>query len=243
MTSPPRQSLSPTDPGFYDDAYYGRELHAKHWFRNNDAKFHARWQACLDRLEPGRDDVVVDLGCAAGEHTLRLARIVHRAIGVDFSDAAVRISRERAAAAGLEVEFVQADVADLEAIATGSVHKVVALDLLEHIDDATLDACLSEIWRILAPGGRFVFYTPSATHYVERMKARDFILKQLPGHIAVRNAQVYRHALSRQAWARVEIDHLPSSYPLFGWVDRLLMHAPGIGGLFRFRICGVAFKP
>jgi len=243
MTSPAHKSVPPTEPEFYDEHYYARQLHTRHWFRNNPAKFRDRWNACLRLLEPGPEDVVVDLGCAAGEHTFKLAELTARAIGVDFSAAAIRIARARAAETGSRAEFLQADVTDLAAIPSGSVHKVVALDLVEHIEDATLAAALQEVWRVLAPGGRFVFYTPSASHYVERMKAADFILRQLPGHIAVRDAQAYQGALSRQAWAQVDIGHLPSTYPLFGLLDRALMNLPGTGGLFRFRICGVARKP
>ena len=242
MTSQPPNPIPPTAPEFYDEHYYARQLHARHWFRNNEAKFRERWQAVLQRLALAPDDVVVDLGCANGEHTLRFAGLVRRAIGIDFSEAAVRLARQRADAAGSRAEFMQADVARLEAIASGSVHKVAALDLVEHIEDDTLDAALAEVWRILAPGGRFVFYTPSASHYVERLKARNLVLRQLPGHIAVRDAAAYRRALSAQPWASVEISHLPSSYPVFGWIDRLLMRLPGVGGLFRFRICGMARK-
>lgn len=242
MNVVPPKPLAATDPGFYDDHYYARQLHARHWFRNNQAKFRQRWETCLRLLELGPDDVVLDLGCAAGEHTVQLAPLCRRAVGVDFSEAAVRVARERAAAVGSSAEFQQADVARLSGFADGSVQRVVALDLLEHIEDDTLQSALSEAWRVLAPGGRFVFYTPSATHYVERMKAANFILRQLPGHIAVRSGEHYREALARQAWSTVRLHYLPSTYPVFGLVDRALMRLPKLGAYFRFRVCGVAVK-
>lgn len=241
--TPPPKAHPPTAPEFYDERYYAEQLHAHHWFRNNEAKFRERWRACLDLLEPDAADVVLDLGCAAGEHTFKLAELVDRAIGVDFSSAAIRRAKERARQTGSPAEFIQADVTHLAAIPSASVHKVVALDLLEHIEDPTLHAALAEAWRVLVPGGRLVFYTPSASHYVERMKAANFILRQLPGHIAVRDSGAYRKALARQDWAEVRIVHLASTYPVFRWLDRAMMNLPGIGGLFRFRICGMARKP
>ena len=95
---------------------------------------------------------------------------------------------------------------------------------------------------MLRPGGRLVVYTPSASHYVERMKARNFVLRQLPGHIAVRDGAAYGALLSGQPWSSLRIEYLPSSYPLVGRVERWLMRVPLIAGLFRFRILILATK-
>lgn len=233
----------PTDPRFYGEDYYATRLHDRHWFRNNARKFRSRWDNCLRLLALQQDQVLLELGCAAGEHTLRLAPMVRRAIGVDFSPDAVRLARERAAREGSAAEFVQADVADLAGFADASVDRVLAMDLVEHVPDAVLAGLLREAWRVMRPGGRLVVYTPSATHYVERMKAANFILRQLPGHIAVRDGAAYAQALQAQPWEGVRIDYLPSDYPLFGAFDRMLSGIPGIGPWFRFRILILACKP
>jgi cyclopropane fatty-acyl-phospholipid synthase-like methyltransferase len=241
MVAPP--TPPPTDPRFYGEDYYATRLHDRHWFRNNAAKFRSRWDNCLRLLAPQPADVLLELGCAAGEHTVRLAPMVRRVIGVDFSADAVRLARERAASQGSTAEFVQGDVADLAAFDDASVDKVLAMDLVEHVTDEVLSAMLRECWRVLRPGGRLVVYTPSATHYVERMKAAGFLLRQLPGHIAVRSADAYARALRAQPWSDVRIETLPSSYPLFGAIDRMLSRVPGLGPWFRFRILFVASKP
>jgi ubiquinone/menaquinone biosynthesis C-methylase UbiE len=187
--------------------------------------------------------VLLELGCASGEHTVRLAPRVRRAIGLDFSPDAIRLARERAGREASAAEFVRGDVADLAAFADASVDRVLAMDLVEHVPDEVLAAMLRECFRVLRPGGRLVVYTPSASHYVERMKAADFILRQLPGHIAVRDGDAYLRALRAQPWARVHLEYLPADYPLFGLLDRLLARAPGIGPWFRFRILFSADKP
>lgn len=238
----PHPPVPPTDPRFYGEDYYARDLHARHWFRNNAAKFQARWDSVLRLLEPAFGDVVLELGCAAGEHTLRLAPLVARAIGVDFSPAAIRLARDAAARAGSRAEFVEGDVRALAGFADASVDKVLAMDLVEHVEDDTLRAMLAECGRVLRPGGRLVLYTPSATHYVERLKARNLVLRQLPGHIAVRGGGAYGALLSGPGWTRVEVSYLPSTYPLFGAIDRLMMRVPGVGASFRHRILVRAFK-
>ena len=50
---------------------------------------------------------------------------------------------------------------------------------------------LREARRVLVPGGRLGIYTPDRAHYVERLKAHDFVLKQFPEHIAVRRVDDY----------------------------------------------------
>ena len=243
MTAPSKSPYPPTDPRFYGEDYYTNDLHDRHWFRNNPAKFRMRWESALRLLQLCPGDVVLELGCASGEHTLQLAPMVRRAIGLDFSPAAIRLAREAAERQSSTAEFVLGDVSDLSSFADASIDKVLALDLVEHVPDAVLRAMLQETWRVLAPGGRLVVYTPSASHYVERLKARNLLLRQLPGHIAVREGAAYRALLEALPWEKVELDYLPSSYPLFGPIDRLLMNLPLAGPLFRFRILALATKP
>ena len=58
-------------------------------------------------LPPGR---ALDLACGAGRNAVWLARQGWRVTGVDFSEVALGKARALAAEAGVEVEWVQADV-------------------------------------------------------------------------------------------------------------------------------------
>jgi SAM-dependent methyltransferase len=62
-----------------------------------------------EQLPPGR---ALDLACGSGRNALYLASLGWKVVAVDSSTAGVGILRERAAAAGLKIEAV---VADLEA--------------------------------------------------------------------------------------------------------------------------------
>jgi len=243
MKPPASHSFDPTDPRFYGEDYYARHLHDRHWFRNNPAKFQMRWNRTIACLQPLSDDLVLELGCAAGEHTFQLAPMVRRIIGLDFSPDAIRLARAENERRGGKAEFVQGDAADLGQFADASIDKVLALDLVEHVTDDVLARMFSETWRVLRPGGRLVIYTPSASHYVERMKAANFILRQLPGHIAVRRGEAYQSLLDAEPWASVKLEYLPSSYPVFGWMDRCMARLPRVGAMFRFRILITAIKP
>jgi SAM-dependent methyltransferase len=93
-------------------------MDARDWDRRwTDKVLHAHGEASsvvLDILEdiaPGR---ALDLGCGNGRHALWLAERGWRVTAVDFSTEALRQARERAAATGVEVAWVEADLAAYE---------------------------------------------------------------------------------------------------------------------------------
>ena len=250
MTRLPADGGTPSTPSetelrnLYDEAYYRESCNHPHWFLNNRAKERARWKAVVAMLSPQRADSILDLGCAAGERTLRIARLCARAIGVDYSSAGIALARQAADAAGItNATFLQADVRDLSAIAAGSVDKAMAVDLVEHITDETVASMLRELSRIMRPGATLALYTPCRTHYVERLKARNWILRQEAGHIAVRTPDALRRLIAGEGWRLQREFYLPSSYPVFSWAERMLADVPLAAPLVRFRICMSAIRP
>lgn len=246
-----RGSAQPTDPShrpageadpLYGEEYYRRQLHREHWFLDNRRKHEMRWQAVLRMLRPQATDVVVDLGCASGEHAIRIAPMVREVIGIDSSPAAIALARARAQGI-TNARFTEADATRLGGIADSAIDKIMAIDFVEHIEDSDLTRMLAEAWRALRAGGRLAVYTPCRTHYVERLKAHDFILRQIPGHIAVRTPAHYERLIKGQCWNVVERFFLPSTYPAFGLLDRTLAPLPWLGSLFRFRYCIALEKP
>ena len=246
MTDALPRSHRPTPPpaaqgAVYDERYFDQELHQDHWFRNNAAKRELRWREVLRMLEPTTGDRVLEIGCAAGAHALRLAPLCREVVGVDLATAAIERAQARAAAGHVaNARFLRLDAADLSPLAAGSFDKVAAIDFVEHVDDTTLSAILSECRRLLRTGGRLAIFTPCASHYVERLKARNFVLRQLPGHIAVRGTDAYARLLAEGGFTISSLRFSPSTYPLFGHLDRWLADAAFIGPWFRFRICIVA---
>ncbi len=151
--------------------------------------------------------------------------------------------RARAARGVANVSFVKGDVADLSLFADGSFDAVAAIDLVEHVDDPTLVAMLKESRRVLRRGGRLGLYTPDRAHYVERLKAHDFILRQFPQHIAVRRAEAYRRFLAEAGFA-IDLDTWSvSPFPLVRLLESALSPLPLLGGTFRYRILLRAVSP
>jgi ubiquinone/menaquinone biosynthesis C-methylase UbiE len=102
------------------------------------------------------EDVVVDVGCGGGE-AVRVAaeQVVRgRAIGVDPTPAMIRIATEqtRDHACVDRIRFVEGPAEKLP-LESGGASVVLAINSLHHW--AQPDAGLDEVWRVLAPGGRF----------------------------------------------------------------------------------------
>jgi len=226
----------------YDDAYYENSLGRRHWFTDNEAKHELRWRQILAMVDPQPDDVVLELGCATGRHTRRMAPFCSRVTGVDSSDAAIARARASIGAYDDRCSYVCADAADLGFLADSSIDKAMAIDFIEHVPDAALRNILAEVRRVLRPGGLLAVFTPCASHYVERLKARGMILKQLPGHVAVRDLAMCRPLFERAGLPIARAWYSPSTYPAFGALDRILNPVPWIGPFFRFRLCFVARK-
>jgi ubiquinone/menaquinone biosynthesis C-methylase UbiE len=96
---------------------------------------------------------VLDVGCGEGQ-VARLAAVIpgiERVVGVDPTWAQLRV----AAARGAQVGYARAGAAALP-FPDSSFDAVVACLVFEHIDE--VDAAIAEVGRVLAPGGRFLFF-------------------------------------------------------------------------------------
>ncbi len=227
----------------YDEAYW-RGLHPHHWFKNPPRKYAERDRDVLRVVAPRPSDVVLELGSARGDVTFLPARHAREVIGVDAAPEAIALAEEARSRLGIgNVRWLAADVADLAPVPDRSVDAVAAIDLVEHVDDPTLEGMLRECRRVLVPGGRLGIYTPDRAHYVERMKAHDFVLKQFPQHIAVRRVAEYRRFLTAAGFS-VDLEAWSvSPFPLVRWIERALAPLPLLGPTFRYRILLRASAP
>jgi SAM-dependent methyltransferase len=99
---------------------------------------------------------------------------------------------------------------------------------------------LAEAYRVLRPGGTLSLYTPNPKHWVERAKARDFVLAQNPTHIGLRPSETFAAALRRAGFDVDRDEWRPIFIPLLGPVERV---AGRVTTLFRYRICMRGRKP
>src|SRR5690348_11716743 len=107
----------------------------------------------LGRLEPG--ERVLDLGSGAGTDSLVAAQMVGAegsVTGIDMTPEMLAKARSAAAEMGMSnVEFVEAEAERLP-FADASFDVVISNGVIDLVPDK--DAVFSEVFRVLAPGGR-----------------------------------------------------------------------------------------
>ncbi len=84
--------------------------------------------AMFDREESGREPPygrALDLGCGTGIWSVELAARGWQVTGIDIVPKAVRVARERARGAGVDVRVVQGDITRLQAAGVGSGFRLV----------------------------------------------------------------------------------------------------------------------
>jgi 2-polyprenyl-6-hydroxyphenyl methylase / 3-demethylubiquinone-9 3-methyltransferase len=153
------------DNGFYDDweqVWWDPDGPASGLHGMNPARCGYFQSVFASQFADRRRDVVhiVDLGCGGGLVSETLARNGYRVTGIDQSVASLDAARRHAAQEEIDVDYRYGSVYELE-LESGTVDGVVISDVLEHLHD--LPRAISEIGRVLRPGGVMVFDTINRT--------------------------------------------------------------------------------
>lgn len=123
------------------------------WSYEEKRKFRYELQDYMDesfRFADWRGKEVLEIGCGSGVDALEFARNGAIVTTTDITENAVNLTRELAAEANLPLKVVQASATDLPFPDAG-FDCVYSYGVLHHIPD--IDAALSEIRRVLKPGG------------------------------------------------------------------------------------------
>ncbi|WP_435063967.1 class I SAM-dependent methyltransferase [Halobaculum sp. EA56] len=124
------------------------------------------WPEVESFLEGRGGDVGLDVGCGNGRHCEPLRACVDRVVGVDVSGGLLGAARARARDRGYAdgVSFVRGDAAALP-VRDGRVDVAVYVAALHHLRSRERRvASLSELARVLAPGGRALVSAWSTAH-------------------------------------------------------------------------------
>ncbi len=115
-----------------------------------------RLRGQVELTEPGKNGLHLDLGCHAGENSVRLAdaAAVSSTWGLDYDADLLRTARKERA-----VRAIQADLNGGLPLRSGSFDLVTAMDVLEHLVNTA--GFLGEIHRVLRPGGYAIIATPN----------------------------------------------------------------------------------
>ena len=122
------------------------------------------------------DSALLDIGCGSGEATARFGRALgaRQLFGLDGSVSQARAAAERG---------VRVAIADFERpfpFANARFHVVALNQVIEHIRN--LDLFVSELARILHPGGHLLLATPNLASWDEHRRAHAAAAGLFPDH-------------------------------------------------------------
>jgi SAM-dependent methyltransferase len=131
---------------FYEDYY--RHENGHWWFR---------WRyelitKLVRSLKTGDDFQILDAGCGTGQMTKKLEGI-GRAIGLDSAQEAIDYARSRGVQRLVRGSITAPPFAD------GSFDCVLALDVIEHVDDDM--GILTSLYQVIKPGGHLIITVPA----------------------------------------------------------------------------------
>ncbi len=126
----------------------------------------------LLRLKPR--SAVLDLGCGQGRHVIELARRGYRVTGLDLSPYLLSVARERATAAGVNAEWVEADMRQPPQDRAYDLVLSLFTSFGYFDDDSDNDAVLRAAAETLAPGGRMLLEILNGDRAVKQFREREW---------------------------------------------------------------------
>ena len=193
----------------------------------------------LARLVPlmafGEAATVADFACGNGMMLDLVGHRVARYCGVDFSEDFILEARRRASQLGLaNAEFHCESIRSFCDKNPDRFDAGFAMDISEHVYDDEWREILLQIRGALKPGGTLYLHTPNLEFVLERMKDRNFILRQFPEHIAVRD-MAHNLRLLTDAGFAIESSRFLPHYNILR-VLHPLSYLPLVGRHFRARL-------
>lgn len=141
--------------------YPGR-MHPKHLVPDVEPQY-LKWLSI--------NDSVLDIGCGNGQHTLKAAAKVKRAVGFDTDAKQLQLARIAAKNKKLDnVEFRKLSAESKLPFTDSEFSAVLFFGVLEHLDDR--EGVIREVYRVLKTGGKLLLGVPHEQTSWKRLQMR-----------------------------------------------------------------------
>lgn len=177
----------------YSEDYYLNDCGGYDDFKKSNGKvIDQRLQDVFYLVNPLKDDKILDIGCGRGELTYALASSGADVIGVDYSEAAIKIAQKTYQGIN-NLKYIREDIFRMEDL--DAFDKIVMADVVEHIEQDVLEKIFQKVSRSLNKTGVLVIHTAPNKDYYEtvypelRKQAADI------GHYLPENPRSYYEQL------------------------------------------------
>ncbi len=127
----------------------------------------------LDMISSVDGREMVDLGCGEGHVTRILTETFQKVVGVDNSHQLITKARQWEEKSSTGAEYYFGDVTDLQCLFTDrSFDSAISINVAPHLNHMDLISHFEETYRILRPGGVFVFAAPHPQIYRDKPKTK-----------------------------------------------------------------------
>lgn len=218
-----------------------KELHGADYVAIYETNTPARIARLVDRMDLPSGADVADFGCGNAMVLDHIKDKVRSYTGVDFSEPFIAAANARKSRLGVEnARFLCMPIEAFCAKHPSAFDVVFAFDLSEHVYDDEWQVIVDGMHKALRPGGVVYLHTPNLAFFLEQMKRKNFVLRQFPEHIAVRDGAGNAAFFQRAGFQRIKVEYI-SHYNILRLVHPLSA-LPWLGRHFQARIFLSAMK-
>lgn len=143
------------DKKYYLDVCLGSEEFKKGQKLNNEVR------KLLSQIKVRKNDRILDLGCGRGDITLSFSKKAKEVIGIDYSQAGIKLAlknKQKLRTVKGNVKFYRMSAEKLD-FPDNYFDKIIAIDILEHLNKKEIKNVFREVKRVLRPNGILFIHT------------------------------------------------------------------------------------
>lgn len=182
-----------------------KEIFSDEYFRDKD-ELPVHLVAALDEIiEQRRFKDILEVGCGTGRLLRGLSRVGRRIHGCDLSHhAAKRAGAQVADATRLPYKRKQFDF-------------VIAVSVIEHLQEDQGEMFLNEVTRVLRKGGCLFMVTPNFASPLRYLKGKQWFGYTDPTHVQFYTPRQLARKMERFGFGDIELRFSLKRYPDFNW--------------------------
>lgn len=185
-------------------------IHPKHLINNNDLWY---------QNEIKKNDIVLDLGCGNGMHSIKIAKTCKEIIAIDSDIRQLEIGEYLSKEQNINnIKFIQNNLENKLPFNNNYFDKILCLDVLEHLYNREM--CLLEIKRVLKPNGIVFISVPNKnTSWKKLQRKMGLNYFSDPDHKIEYSLQEIQQQLTNMGFKIVKLEGIVLDTPMSGFID------------------------